>query len=177
MLICRIDKAVKLIFLLLLICAGIQAFSKEVNLKDAGKVAVNFYYTNNNLYNSVKYSYSDVKITGIYTEWDGSEPVYYIFNINETGFIIISAEDKVYPVLGYSYESACYSGNQSPEFRYWMKGYKDQIVYARNDGNIHDKKAEDAWHLYLSDEVSHFKLNKSNTVGPLLLRMGPELPL
>ncbi len=59
------------------------------------------------------------------------ETLYYIYNNGEQGFVIVSADDRVVPVLGYSSESAW---AVSPDTVYgcnvhgWMKSYEDQIM-------------------------------------------------
>lgn len=58
-------------------------------------------------------------------------PVFYIFNAaGNKGFVIVAADDKSTPVLGYSTESAFPATELSPELSYWLDGYKKQISYA-----------------------------------------------
>ena len=61
------------------------------------------------------------------------DPLYYIFNLSPQGWIIISADDAVPPVLAYSYQGS-YSVDQAPEqCTAWMRQYEDQIRYARDN--------------------------------------------
>lgn len=59
-------------------------------------------------------------------------PVIYIFSIIPKGFIIISADDNVFPVPGFSFESDFFENNQPEGFRKWMDMYADEIADARN---------------------------------------------
>ena len=63
-------------------------------------------------------------------------PVYYIFNVRDktnpkdkNGFIIISADQKVPAVLGYSFTGEFSENDQAPAFKDWMDHYKEQIIY------------------------------------------------
>ena len=77
-------------------------------------------------------SYNSIAITREFVISNNADPVYYVFNINDKGFVIVSAEDAVEPILGYSFESSYGTDHQSPEFRFWMNIYKDHILYARS---------------------------------------------
>lgn len=48
-------------------------------------------------------------------------PAYYIFeNVAGSGFVIISGDDNLPPVLGYSFESSLGEGDFPPNFREWL---------------------------------------------------------
>jgi hypothetical protein len=56
-----------------------------------------------------------------------AKPLYYVFNVkDDNGFVIVSGDDRVIPVLGYSYSGKFSEENQSPAFRNWMQHYSDQ---------------------------------------------------
>ena len=58
---------------------------------------------------------------------------YYIFNAEEGGFVIVSADDRTVPILGYS-DHGTFDVNRLPEnARKWLEGYEQQI---RSLGNI-----------------------------------------
>lgn len=57
-------------------------------------------------------------------------PSYYIFNIEDNqGFIIISGDSRVYPVLGYSRGGNFQQNNIPPAFREWLEFYEKEIEY------------------------------------------------
>jgi len=56
--------------------------------------------------------------------------VYYVFNIDGGGFVIISASEKTVPVIGYSFEGKYGEGNMPCNFRAWMDQYSMQITEA-----------------------------------------------
>ncbi len=84
--------------------------------------------------------------------------VAWAFNLN-SGFIIISANDAVFPVIAYSFETG-FTGTDFPEaFDFWMEKYKMQIKIA-SDENL--KPREDLLKRYGNDtQVQIFFRRKS----------------
>lgn len=75
----------------------------------------------------------------------GATPVYtaktakgvlsaYVFNVAEGGYVIVSADDAAYPVLGYSDSGKIDSGNMSPELKWWLGEYGRQIEWSNENG-------------------------------------------
>lgn len=73
-----------------------------------------------------------------------NQAAFYVFTTEQQpGFVIISADDAVRPVLGYSTNNGFAEvGNISPEVSYWLDWYAQQI-YAVQQNNL---KATDAIH-------------------------------
>ncbi len=74
-------------------------------------------------------------------------PAYYIFaGANNKGFIIVSADDVVTPILGYSAEGHIDIANQPPAFEKWMESNKNQIGYIIENKLLATEEISDAWH-------------------------------
>lgn len=58
-------------------------------------------------------------------------PMYYIVRFEKGGWALISAEDTVDPLLGYSFDSEYVSEGQPAWIQSWLKDYTDQIKLAR----------------------------------------------
>ncbi|MDR0828828.1 MAG: thiol protease/hemagglutinin PrtT [Prevotellaceae bacterium] len=54
----------------------------------------------------------------------------YIFNLEDGGFVIVSADDRIMPVLGYADKGSINFNNLPPNARYWLASYERQIEYA-----------------------------------------------
>jgi hypothetical protein len=68
-----------------------------VNSEIAAQVAKNHYWNF-----SEGITYEDITLNLNYIETINGLPVYYVFDINDNkGFVIIAADDDVYPVLGW----------------------------------------------------------------------------
>ena len=60
------------------------------------------------------------------------EPSYYVFKRNSGGFVIVTGDDALPPVLAYSYNSPASAGNVPPELRYWLGKVDEAVEYARS---------------------------------------------
>ena len=119
-----------------------------VDQPDAAKAAKNHYFNY-----EIGIDYSSITLNLAYTKTINGEPVYYIFNVgDDDGFVIVSAEDNVYPILGYTFEGSYTSqpGFEPANFNYWMDNCADQIVFARENSLQADEKIESTWNNLLS---------------------------
>lgn len=61
----------------------------------------------------------------------------HIFDFDGQGFVIVPADDRVMPVLAYSFENP-FPTELNPELGYWLRGYNDQIAaIAKGDAPRH----------------------------------------
>ena len=59
------------------------------------------------------------------------EACFYVFNAGTTGFVIVSADDRFRPIVGYSNEGTFTTENMSPELVFYL----DKIIEARTSRN------------------------------------------
>lgn len=59
------------------------------------------------------------------------EPSFYIYNMEEGGFVIVAAEDALCPVLGFSDEGSIDMLNLPPQLKYMLECYDAEAEYAR----------------------------------------------
>jgi hypothetical protein len=140
-------------------------FAKPIDVETAKLVAKNAYYIKyNNLFEK---NYNSINLSWVYTEYYNNEPVYYIFNVNNTeGFVIISADDIAKPLIAFSYEGPFPISNQPPHFAEWMKGYKEQIVYAKTNNLKANTEIQNEWAKYLTTQP---QITKEKATQPLLI--------
>ena len=60
-----------------------------------------------------------------------NETCFYVFNSGEEGFVIVSADDRFRPIVGYSNEGPFATDNMSPELAFYL----DKIIEARTSPN------------------------------------------
>lgn len=60
----------------------------------------------------------------------GSPAVYVFNNEADNGYMILSADDVAYPVLGYADSGSFDAGNMPPAMKWWLSEYSRQIEYA-----------------------------------------------
>ena len=153
------------LFFLFLLCQ--KSFSKKVELKYARQVAYNFY---NNIKNNNQKSVSinPYKITESFIYQYGQDTVNYIFNFADTGFVIVSANDIVQPILGYSTESFYQPANQPSAFTEWLNYYGNQISYATNNNVLQTQTVAEQWINFFNNDFSFSDKTKGSTaVAPL----------
>ena len=137
----------------LLLFSG-SLFAKKVDIIQAKSVAINCYYEKINTIN--KLDYNSIVISESFTIEDESEPVYYVFNFNSNGFVIVSADDIVYPIIGYSLENNYSSTNQPENFMNWMEHYKKEIVYSKKMKVSSNDDINAQWsHYQTKPEISY----------------------
>lgn len=104
-----------------------------------------------------------------------SVPAYYVFaGADNRGFIIISADDIVQPILGYSTESPININNLPPAFQKWMEGYKKQIEFAiQNNIQATDKIKTDWTNMFNNIFPSE---RSSQAVNPLCITTWDQQP-
>ena len=127
----------KLYSLLLASLAFSFLFAKDVELNYAKQVAQNFYLQNNHEAKNVSLQlvYECKMNNNIGSNIDG-KPVYYVFDITDNqGFVIVSGDDLVEPVLGYNTTGSFPAGHLNPSVTKWIENYKKQIVYVKQ--NVH----------------------------------------
>ena len=160
----------KLLILLIIPFLSLHLFADEVDLQKAQDVANTFLTQDLNLINpSIELVYERTIFIADFNE----RTIYYVFNINQTeGYIIISGEDTVTPILAYSLSSYYEPNNLSPSFTSWVSQYVDLIVQLiqnnqQQNNQQQNTEIEFKWNL-LSDGIGLTLFRSSMSVGPLL---------
>ena len=117
----------QLLFLLALSMGFSTLIANPVDMEKAKTIGQKFACTkiNKNLKNS------DLQL--VYTgSSNRGEACFYVFNVDATGFVIVSADDKFRPIVGYSDEGTFATENMSPELAFYL----DKIIEARTSRNV-----------------------------------------
>ncbi len=108
---------------------------------------------------------------------NSTEACLYVFNVNSSrGFIIVSAEDNVVPVLAYSDESGFNVNNIAPDVAYWLNGYKEQIEEVRAKNMRATDEIRSQWETLKSGSGSNTMLKGVKTVNPLEQTLWDQSP-
>ena len=94
---------VRLLFTIL--CFSIL-FPLNVNQELAGRVASNLFIERANEF--------DFQVESINLISEDSYDLFYVFNLAPRGFILVSADDRVLPILGYSFDNNFSYSDQMP---------------------------------------------------------------
>lgn len=122
----------RLILLTLLLISGTVIVANPVDEATAKQVAQNFWKENNTEVldgKLFKKKVPEANFVNVASQGGYSE--FYIFsNISGKGFVIVSADDRMTPILGYSYENDFVMENMPVHVKSWMDHYAEQIAYA-----------------------------------------------
>ena len=156
-------KRILLISFLFLFAFAIQA--KKVEIQTAQNIGLAYYYEHVNQF--IPLEQKAMSVSAVYTEYDNAIPVYYVFSINPKGFVIVSADDNVTPVLGYSYESDFKSDALPESFQLWLGGIKKTILDVITNNISANAEINGSWNYYTSRNADNMNINKSKVVAPL----------
>ncbi|MBI5540969.1 MAG: C10 family peptidase [Bacteroidia bacterium] len=156
----------RIAFIVLIFCLIniFKTIAQPVSQDSLKIIAKNFYLEKANSFFSIKSN--EIKITSIETTNSiDNIPLYSIINFEPKGFVIISAQRNVFPILGYSFENNYSKTEENPNFIFWMNNYKKQIYNAFINNYSTNKKIYDAWNYY---KKPHNNITKEKALAPLL---------
>ena len=148
----------QVLVILLLIGLSITTFARKVEITDARLIAKNTYFEQVNRHDAIPFQ--AISITSEFVEKYNNQDVYYVFNINDKGFVILSADDGCYPVIGFSFESSYSPSNQAKEFTYWMNERKKEIASNIENNVLADANISNTWQRLETTDPSQL-LDKS----------------
>ena len=169
-------KTITLFALVLSFCT--TSFAKNVNLATAQNAAQTFYTTQavtsqalNKQHISLSLAYQFSAAPNNATAKTAADNLYYVFNVNANdGFVIISGDDVVLPILGYSNKGSYSTTNHSPAFKKWMENYKNQILYAKANSITATQEIKARWDELLNPQNNNTnqRTKGAKTVTPLV---------
>ena len=112
--------------ILVLLCATSLLQARPVDVEKAKAVGQKFVCANFN--NELKSNELQLVYTGLSNR---SEACFYAFNVGQEGFVIVSADDRFRPIVGYSDEGPFATENRSPELDFYL----EKIIEARTSSN------------------------------------------
>ena len=66
----------------------------------------------------------------------------YVFNVkDDKGFVIVSNDDRTYPILGFSETDNIDLNNIPDNMKAWLQGYANEIAWAQQRGNVAPPKS------------------------------------
>ena len=96
------------------------------------------------------------------------DPLIKIFQLNPTGFIMVSLEDKTLPVLAYGFESNFKLVDMPENLSYIINLYKNQIIDARNSNSPRSQEIESEWNSLITSNNNQIDRESSRNVSPLI---------
>lgn len=139
----------------LILTVSLPLFAEHVDPETARKVATTF--LNNNGAKTTQLTDLS-KAAGF--------PNLYIFN-GEEGFVILSADNCVKPVLGYSLTNHFVAENMPDNLKWWLQGYDESIAESIKHGEKTTEETRQSWVDLLSGKML-VTGEPNRTVAPLI---------
>jgi hypothetical protein len=165
------------LIIILYLLSALSSFAIEVDTVKAKQVGKNFILPMLQKHTNLKsLRVSEINLQLANTVYENGTPMFYIFNVaNSKGFIIISADDAVHPILGYSFENNYFEEDKRPDaFDDLLNNFSRQIEHAKQKNQEPSKSVKLHWDRYSSSNESTNKTNKSmqftafSDISPLL---------
>ena len=133
----------RLALILALICGINTLEARPVDVDKAKAIGQRFLSAKTD--NKMKTNDLQLVYTGISTR---NEACFFVFNSGSEGFVIVSADDRFRPIVGYSDEGPFETENMSPELAFYL----DKVIEARTsrDAVLFDDTAEE-WQSVAAD--------------------------
>ncbi|HPE55801.1 MAG TPA: C10 family peptidase [Bacteroidales bacterium] len=157
----KIYKIVLSIFLMVIQVTYLRA--QFIEKQSAEAVALQF-YNGQAFHHNHKLIASGVSNTRIFLV--DQEPVIYQVNMVAGGFVLLSADERAWPVLGYDFMGMDFS-EIPPALQDWIDGWSEQIQEIRNRNLSQSPEIQAFWENLKSGNF-HTISQKSNYVAPLL---------
>ncbi len=138
------------------IIISLNIFASIVTKNEAVQIA-NQFIDNYNL-NINYFTINDLA----YTELSNNTPVFYIFNKEDKGFVIVSAQDFTIPVLGYSDKNS-FDVSIPINIRGMFDEYTNEAIYGISNNFISNDEIKKT-----RDDILNNKVKNSRSVDPLL---------
>lgn len=154
----------KIQFLILMVFVSGTLMAGHVPSEKARLTAKNFYFERSR---DKDLKLSDIKFSNEFSISYSGSTVLHVFNLEgNRGWLVVSAEDQVFPVLSYSFTGHFIENDPKmpPAYKSWLDQYKKQIKYVI-DNHYTNATAVNSWEAY----STNYKGTKDiQDVGPLL---------
>lgn len=154
-------KRIVLVLFVALLSVG-QLLAKHVDVETAKNIGEKFVRSNMQSLRGFQNSKHVLTLND-----DNGNACLYVFNIEDKGYYIVSADDRAKPILAYSDEGCIDVNNILPSMAYYLEHYKNAISYAiENDLNA-ERAIEEEWRLVRTRGVVRTD-NLGKSVEPLV---------
>ncbi|MFH0866467.1 MAG: C10 family peptidase [Bacteroidota bacterium] len=127
----------KIVTFFMLVIFGLSLYATPVSQEAARNVAVSYYKH----YNA---KISDYTVSDVVVNTYNGLITFYVFNFQSGGYVMVSADDAVIPVLASSETDLYDPNNLAPNESEWLEGYSKEIEYIVTN-NIDNTETVKQW--------------------------------
>ncbi len=159
-----------LLIAITLVFAFSTLFAEKVGLKEARQTATKFY---NQKY-EVNYpeTTGEFYITETFINHENDEAVTFIFNFNNDGYAIVPADDRIYPVVGFSFEGVYNQATIPENAQYVINDFGRQVIHVRENNVEATTEVNNAWENLRSEDMDKLGfLGNNRDIDPMVLAL------
>lgn len=150
----------KFLLLVVAVMFGFGTMSaKSVDVNTARTLGQKFVYANFEKVNT-----TDLQLVTTVTS-DNGDDCFYVFNVGENGFVIISAADNYHPILAYSEESNFDMSNEHNGAMFLLENFRLDIANAISKDYAAMPEVAAEW--VMLEKTGRLNANRAEKVGPL----------
>lgn len=138
--------------------------SQFCNIHEAEQIAKNLIKER---FNEISEKTIKYKIVNSQTFYNEDIAVFHVINLEPEGFVIISAQKCVYPILAFSNTSK-FELKNNPAAEFWIENYSKQIKFAEINKIAPEENIILAWRHYNVTEEDFIEFKNIKTISPLL---------
>lgn len=153
------------IFAFFMLLSSFNSMSQKVEADMAKRVAKNLYLERYNISSDSKLEPSEIKIRECYSEKVKGNPLFYVVNIEKGGYVLVSGNESVQPILAYGFEENFTSNDMPPQLEWLINVYKKEISSAYQGKYAVEKEVKAEWDKYINGA---FDSKDAKSVSPLI---------
>jgi hypothetical protein len=139
----------KLVLLSVILIISITTFAGFVPRKEAEKAAKSHTYQSIGAFKQVEWD--NLKMNCLFDPSENNTYNFYVFNIDgDQGYVIVSSDDKIKPILAYSFEGGFNHDNMAPAQKEFLKYFGDCIAFASTNEMEISEKISSEWEELVS---------------------------
>lgn len=166
----------KVLLLIAAIVVSGLTFAKPISIDKARQVAVNFWN------HTTQYNIDDIKFGSIVTPNFqeistelGLHGIYVFNTVDNNGFVIVSSDDAVIPVLGYSTSNGIVGKTAMPDnLKGWLNHYIEEIEAVQNAHVEATEEVASMWNELLNGTIT--KASGRKAVSALISTKWDQVP-
>ena len=140
--------------------------AKNVTKEQARTVAQN-YINERIICHQIDWNADNLALSDVTTFETEGQPAIYAFSNNGVGFILISADDALTPVFGYTDKGSISAPGVNPNLDDLLSEYILQVKYVRTNSLEATSEIQNLWNTYTAGQTNRSVLTDV-TVGPLV---------
>ena len=133
-------KLLKLLLSLLFLTLSLNLYSNQIPASEAGVLALSYFS-----FKVPPGEKSSIAIKSSFTAKDGTLDLIHVFNFSPSGWIMMSADDRLIPVLAYSLKGSLTPDEGAPAFQEWVNACKKQISAVIKDRILPTAEIDQEW--------------------------------